>query len=425
MMRVQLKKLAVPHQMTFTADAEVVDKLVEECFNRNKQSYEVKGFRKGNAPRNVVEKALGRMNMYREIFDELYTQAVQQQNLNVVEVTEFSVVGIFEEKQPLTLEAKLYLYPTAKFDMTGLKIEKKKTEVTDEDVTDQLRALQSASAKYINIIDENYEIKDGDAITLDFIGRCDGKEFEGGTSKNYRYVVGETKFVEGFEEQILKLKIGVTTKIIVKFPADYSMEKLRNKDVEFEVTLKKIEQKVTKSVEELATDEKKDVETFKQDIKTKLIEDKTVTDEENFRARVLSICTEKAEIDPIPDIMIVTEIDQEWNQLLYRIDKTEEEYLKMRPNGKEIYYGQHRPMTEKLLKTRILLDHICNEKNITATDDEIDNYIMEQSKRLNKSEADIKNIKESVKKPHNKHVIERTVKHDKATKMIIEIVTTP
>ena len=154
-MQVKLKKVAAPYIITYTEDAEVVDKLIEEHFNKHRNEYEVKGFRKGSAPRKVVEKSMNKFLMYREVFDELYLKAIEQENLKIIDASEFIVLGQFEDGQPLTIQAKIYLQPEVKFTLDNLKVKKEVTEINDEKIEEQIKLIQNSSARYENITKED------------------------------------------------------------------------------------------------------------------------------------------------------------------------------------------------------------------------------------------------------------------------------
>jgi len=424
-MEIKLKKLSIPYKLKFVESVEVVKGLVEEQYEKIKDQIYANGFRKGHVPREVAEKQphFNRFTAYREVFDILYKRALEQEKLEVVDATDFEVVGPFEDNIPLTIQATVYLKPKVEyFNIADVNVVKNVTIISEQMVDDQVKALQHSKALFTNMLDLNYEIKRGDVLIIDFMGQVDGKSFSGGTAKNYKFVVGETKFISGFEEQMVKLKLGTVGKVVTRFPTDYQVKDLQDKEAEFTVTINKIESKTIKTVEQLAVDEDQTVDQFRSTLRDKLIEDYKKIDEENFESDILTQCVTKSKIECIPNAMIEWELANEWNQFLYRMGTTEEEFVKKNKNGKDVFYAQKRPRVEKALEVKIFLDHICQINNITATSAEVEEFVLNRANTLNKNKIEIDQIIEDLKKGNNYRASETAVKHEKATKILVNTV---
>lgn len=422
-MQVKLLKMPTPYKIRFVEEADVVKGLVEKEYEKISSQIEAPGFRKGHVPREVAEKQkwFNRFQMYKGVFDMLYMKALEQENIEVIDATDFEVIGPFEDKSPLVIQATAYLKPkVSSFDVSKVKVQKNKTEITDEMVDGQIKAIQKQSAKFTNVIDENYKIKDGDMLIIDYTGRIDGKEFQGGSAKFYKYIVGETHFINGFEQQLINLKVGETGIIKVTFPEGYQVPDLRGKEAEFTTVISKIESCELKSIETLAFEKGVSVEDFKTSVKDKLIEDYVRVDKEKFDTDVLSACVAAAEIEPIPEKMIDWELQGEWNKLLYRLGMTEEEYLKRDANAKENYLMQRRRHAEKTVEVRIFLDHVCSLFDVSVTREEVMEYLKSQGEKMHKTPQEMDEIYKNLEKENNYRAAENTVKHDKAVNILIQ-----
>ncbi|MDO8641786.1 MAG: trigger factor [Nitrosarchaeum sp.] len=424
-METKLKELATPYKFRFVEEAKVVEEMVVAEYEKVKGFIEAPGFRKGNVPRKIAEKQpnFDRFRVYRGVFDELYKNAIKKEGLEIVDAQNFEVMGPFEDNTPLAIQTTVYLMPKVKsFDINNVNVESKKTIVTDELVDEQIKLLQNKHALFTNVTDKEYAIKQGDVLIIDFTGKVNGKEFKGGAAKSYRYVVGETNFIPGFAEQLVLLKLNETSNVKVKFPDDYYESELRNKDAEFSVTINKIESKSAKTTEQLAQDQQLTLDAFVKSVKDKLIEDHKQIDEETFQSDVLTACIQAAKIDPIPESMVKWELDNEWHQLLYRMSMTEETYLKKFPKAKDSFYAQKTIRIEKAIEVKIFLSYICEDVKITATKEEVINFVMNRASTLQKSDEDRKSILANLEKEQNYRASEMTVKNDKAVTYLVDVV---
>lgn len=425
-MQVKLVKMPTPYKFRFVEEADVVKQLVEVEYNKIAAQIEVPGFRKGHVPRNVAEKQkwFNRFQMYRNIFDELYIKALESSEIQVVDAADFEVMGVFEDNSPLVIQATVYLKPQVKeFDVKKVKVQKVKTEITDEMIDEQVKIELKQAAKFTNVIDESYKIKNGDLLIIDYTGRIDGKEFPGGTAKFYKYIVGETHFINGFEQQLVNLKLNESGLIKVTFPEKYHAAELRGKDAEFTTTITKIESCELKSIEDFTNEKGKTVEEYKTTIKERLVEQYKDIDAQKFETNVLTAAIASADIEPIPEKMIDWELDNDWRKLLYRIGLKEEEYLKKDPKAKDNYLIQRRAHAEKTVEVRVFLDYVCdNVYKVEVSKDEVIDYLKSQGKKLQKSEDEMKKILKNAEKESNYKATENTIKHDKALlKLVLEV----
>jgi len=421
-MQVKLTKQATPYQLRLVEEANVVKELMEKEYEKIAPRVEVRGFRKGHAPRKEAEKQpfFNKFDLYRGIFDDLYRKALEQEKLDVVDSSEFEIMGPFEDTSPLVMQAKVYLKPkVVSFDMSKVAAVKKMTDITEQMIDDQVKAKQSQAAKYTNVIIEGYEVKTGDMMIVSYTGKIDGKEFDGGTAKSFKYIIGETKFIPGFEDQLKLMKANQTKTIKATFPDDYPAVNLKGKTAEFETTVHKIESRELKTIEQLATEQNQSVQDYRQTIYNKLVEDYKRIDQENFESDILSQCILQTEFEPIPEAMIKYEVTSEWNQLLYRMGMTEEQYLKKFPQGKDSFFSQKHKRVQKTIEIRMFLDHVCEKYNVTATKDEVIKFVKDRGEKLNKSAEDMKSILANIDKEINYKATEQTVKHEKVMAILM------
>lgn len=423
-MQVALKQLARPHQISIIEDTDKVKSLIEKEYEKVKENIVADGFRKGNVPRHVAEKQpnFNKFNMYRGVFDEIYKQAIEQEKLEIIDSHDFEVLGQFDDESPLSMRATVYLMPKVlSFDFDKVNVTKNKTEITQDMIDNQIKIAQNKDAKFINVIDESYQLKNSDVLIINYVGTVDNKEFKGGSAKAFRYIFGETKFIPGFEEQLAIMKVNETKVINVIFPENYHVQDLKNKSAQFTTTVLKIESKQVKSLNEIASLDGKSVEDYRKAICDKLTNDYEKIDEERFTTDVISRCVMNADIEPIPDMMIDWELENEWHQYLYRMNFKEEEYLKKNKSAKTNFVAQRKARTEQTIRLRVFLEYICKQQNITVAEDDIKDFALKQANALQKSEAEKKTILDSIKsKKRSYEAIETAAKHDRATIYLID-----
>ena len=426
-MKAEIEKLATPFKLTFVEEADEVKKMIEDEYELIKRDIEIKGFRKGNAPRAIAEKQPGfdKFKMYRGIFDRLYTKAVNELKLSVADASDFEVKGPFDDKSPLAVKATIYLAPEVRsFSIKDVSIKWIETVVTDEMVDEQIKAISDKSARYVNVSEEkDYVVKFGDIMYIDFTGRINGKEFDGGSAKAFKYIFGETHFIPGFEEQLAKIKANETAVVSVAFPDDYFSTDLRKKVAEFTVFVRKIEMKESSTIEDvLKINGANSIEELKAATKADLIKDHTQQNEETFTSNLLKACINVAEIDPIPEVLIKWELDNEWNKLLYRLSMTEEEYLKKYPHAKVAFMSQKSEHTAKEIKVNLFLNYIAAQQNFTVTDEEVSAYIAKKVDLMQKTDEEKADITEKLKHKRNYDAVVDTIKHDKATNYLVNVI---
>ena len=233
-------------KLVIEATAEEFEAGLNTAFNKNKNKISVPGFRKGKAPRKMVEKLYGTEIFYEDaanaIIPDAYAKAADESELEIVSQPKINVVQI-EAGKPFIFEAVVAVKPEVELGQyKGVEVEKCDTEVTDADVEEELKKVQDKNSRVVTV--EDRAVKDGDMTTIDFEGFVDGVAFEGGKGENYPLTIGSHSFIDNFEEQIIGMNIGDEKEINVTFPEEYHAEELKGKPAMFKVKVNEIKEKV-------------------------------------------------------------------------------------------------------------------------------------------------------------------------------------
>lgn len=296
-----------------------VAKALEKAYTRLANKVNIPGFRKGKAPRNILEMRLGKQALLDEAFDILaptaYNKALADENIEPVGRPEIEVIKL-EENHPLVFKATVVAKPEIELGQyKGLKVEKAAVEVTEDQIKAQLDGLLDHNAKMVVV--EDAVLANGDFAVIDFEGFIDGVPFSGGEGKGYPLQLGSASFIPGFEEQLLGAEAGEEREVSVSFPEDYHVKELAGKAAVFKVKIHDVKRK---ELPELDDDFAKDVSEFdtveelKADIKNKLEQTAQEKTERDFRAAVVKQAVENSTVD-IPEIMIEQRIDHMLNEL--------------------------------------------------------------------------------------------------------------
>jgi len=375
-------------------DAEVM-----RVYKKNVSKINVPGFRKGKAPKSIIEKIYGSAVFYDEAIDNLlpqiYADAVKEANLEVVSRPDIEVVSI--DDNGVLLKAKVYTKPVAEVSKyKGLEVEKEKVEVTEEDINAEIDAARRRNSRLLTVTDR--PAQEGDDVVIDFEGFVDGVPFEGGKAEKYTLKLGSNTFIPGFEEQIVGKNTGDEFEITVNFPADYNAEKLAGKEAVFKIKLHEIKKtelpelddEFVKDVSEFNT-----VEEYKEDLKKKITERKEKIAENNFEESLIDELLAHTAVD-IPAPMIENEIDGFVSDYEYRLSSQGanlDMYFKYTGMTMEQLRESFRAQAERQIKTRLALEQIIKAENITATEEDLEN---EYKKIASGYSVDIEKVKNSI-----------------------------
>ncbi|AEE90792.1 Trigger factor [Tepidanaerobacter acetatoxydans Re1] len=423
-MKVNLEKIEKnTAYLNFEVDAEQLEKAIQQAYKKNVKRFAIPGFRRGKAPRKLIEMHYGPEVFYEEamqiLLPEVYQKGVEEYKLQPVDQPKFDVQQI-ETGKPLLASAEVVVKPEVKIEeYKGLEVEKVVHNVTEDEVEKQLLIMQEKNARLVAVEDKAAE---GDIAIIDFEGSIDNEPFEGGKAENYPLQLGSGMFIKGFEEQVIGMMPGETKDISVTFPEDYNAEELAGKNAVFTVTLKELKRKELLPLDD---DFAKDVSEFdtlaelKEDIKNKLqLEAKSVA-EDSLRASIIDKLIEKAEVD-IPEVMINQEVDNILLKLAINLKQSTgydlTTYLESTGMTLQELRDRYHDVAVRNVKTSLVLEEIGKLENITVTDEELDNKIKELAEMYKKP---LEEYEKSLS-PENKESIKDLVLTEKIFDFLIE-----
>lgn len=385
-------------KLTVTFTGEEWNKALNDAYAKTRGKYTVPGFRKGKAPKPVIENYYGKGVFFDEAFNILYSAHYpailekEKENFTAVGAPELSVDEISEKKVVLTFivpvkpDVKIGAYK-------GLEIKKYEYTVTDEDVKKEADKILAREAKSVDVTDRACAL--GDNVNLDFKGFVDGVAFAGGEAEGYDLELGSGAFIPGFEDQVAGMAIGEEKDIVVHFPADYQADNLRDKDATFHIKLNAIKGKEFPEMTDEYVKKHAGVETVEEHLKKtrERLEAKAANDsrDQTENSIVKAIC-ETCECE-IPQAMIDSEIDnivQDFSyRLMYQGIKLED-YVSYMGQTMEQFRAQFNEQARSRVLSQLVIEKIVKTENITATQEEIDEKIAQQAASVEKSVEEYK-----------------------------------
>ncbi len=382
-MSVQVEKLEKNMaKLTIEVDAAQFEDAMKKAFNKNKNKFNIPGFRKGKAPRAMIEKMYGEGIFYEDAADEAINatcmQAMDESGLEIVSRPEVAVEQIGKDK-PFIYTALVAVRPEVILgEYKGIEVEKADASVTAEDVEAELKKVQEQNARLLNV--EDRPVADGDKTVIDFEGCVDGKPFDGGKAEDYDLTIGSHSFIDTFEEQLIGRNIGEECEVNVTFPEEYHAPELAGKPATFKVTVKEIKVKELPALDDEFAGEVSEFETmdeYKKDIEAKILERKqkeAATENEN---RVVDKVAANASLE-IPDKMVESQIDNMVQDTARRMQGqglSMDMYMKYTGMTMDSMRDQMRPQALKRIQTRLVLEEVVKAENIQVPDERLDEEI--------------------------------------------------
>ena len=382
-MSVQVEKLEKNMaKLTIEVDAAQFEDAMKKAFNKNKNKFNIPGFRKGKAPRAMIEKMYGEGIFYEDAADEAINatcmQAMDESGLEIVSRPEVAVEQIGKDK-PFIYTALVAVRPEVILgEYKGIEVEKADASVTAEDVEAELKKVQEQNARLLNV--EDRPVADGDKTVIDFEGFVDGKPFDGGKAEDYDLTIGSHSFIDTFEEQLIGRNIGEECEVNVTFPEEYHAPELAGKPATFKVTVKEIKVKELPALDDEFAGEVSEFETmdeYKKDIEAKILERKqkeAATENEN---RVVDKVAANASLE-IPDKMVESQIDNMVQDTARRMQGqglSMDMYMKYTGMTMDSMRDQMRPQALKRIQTRLVLEEVVQAENIQVPDERLDEEI--------------------------------------------------
>ncbi|PCK20604.1 trigger factor [Bacillus pumilus] len=387
--------------LTVEVDAETFNKALDDAFKKVVKQVSIPGFRKGKVPRGLFEQRFGVESLYQDALDILlpveYPKAIDEAGIEPVDRPEIDVEKI-EKGESLIFTAKVTVKPEVKLgDYKGLNVEKDDTTVTDEDVQEELKAVQNRQAELV--VKEEGAIENGDTVVLDFEGFVDGEAFEGGKAENYSLEVGSGSFIPGFEEQLVGLEAGAEKDVEVTFPEEYHAEDLAGKPAVFKVKIHEIKAKELPALDdEFAKDVDEEVETLAElteKTKKRLEEAKENEAEGKLREELVAKASENAEAD-IPQAMVDTELDRmmkEFEQRLQMQGMNLELYFQFSGQDEDALKEQMKEDASKRVKSNLTLEAIAAAEELQVSDEEVEEELSKMAEAYN---MPVENIKQAI-----------------------------
>ena len=369
-------------KLTVEVPAEQFEKAIKKAFNKNKNRFNIPGFRKGKAPQAMIEKMYGVGVFYEDAADEAinetYADAMKESELDIVSRPAISIEQI-EKGQPFIYTATVAVKPEVTLgEYKGLEVEKADMTVKAEDIEAELKKVQEQNARLLTV--EDRPVADGDQVVIDFDGYVDGKAFDGGKAEDYSLTIGSHSFIDTFEEQLIGKNIGEECEVNVTFPAEYHAAELANKPATFKVTVKEIKVKEIPELNDEFAGEVSEFETldeYKKDIEAKLSEKKqkeAATENEN---RVVEKVVAGATME-IPEPMIDGQVENMLQDTARRMQSQGlnlELYLKYTGMTLDQMKENMRPQAVKRIETRLGLEEVVKQENIEVSDERLDEEI--------------------------------------------------
>lgn len=408
-------------QLTFTITPDKVKEGLDVAFNRVKKSLNVPGFRKGKVPRQIFNKMYGEESLYQDalnaILPEAYSAAVTEAAIKPVGQPEVSVESM-EKGQEWTLTAVVTVEPEVELGQyKDLEVTPHPTRVLKADIEGELENMREQQAELV--LKEDQPATEGDTTVIDFVGKVDGEEFDGGKGTNYSLVLGSHTFIPGFEDQLVGHKSGDEVEVKVTFPEDYQAEDLQGKDAVFEVTIHEVK---TKELPELDDDFAKDVdeevdslEELKAKVKDRLKEQKVAVTREAIQNEALDLAVENAKIGDIPQAMIDDDVQRQIDQYMAGMQQqgiSPDMYFKLTGTSEDDLRKQFAEGSERRVKTNLVLEAIVAKEEIDPSEEEI--------------QAEIKKLADQYKmdeKQVRAALTDTMLKHDIAIRKVVDEIT--
>ena len=370
-------------ELTIEVPAADVAAGIKAAVKRIASQVNVPGFRKGKAPRNVIEMNYGKEAVLNEAYDFLvnqnYTAALQENEIVPVSQPEIEQVQ-FEEGKDLIFKATVTKRPDVKLgDYKGLDAKKEEAKVTDEQIQDQLKNIAEQQAEMV-VADKDAKVETGDFAVIDFKGTVDGKAFDGGEGKSYPLQIGSGNFIPGFEDQLVGAKAGDDVTVKVTFPEDYFVADLAGKEAEFATHIHDIKRKQLPELNDEFAKANSSYETIaelKADLRKKMEEDAERRAVDAYNGELIKTAVENAEVD-IPEVMVADRVEQMIQELAMSMEGRGlklEDYLKFSNKTVEELREEYKETAAENVRTDLVLDAIAVEEKIEVTPDDMNREI--------------------------------------------------
>lgn len=386
--------------LTIEVPTEEWSKAIAAAVKRIANQVNIHGFRRGKAPRRIVEREVGLAAILDEAYEKLgpkvFNEAMDEEKLELATYPKFERVTV-EEDKPLVFKAIVTPKPEVKLgEYKGLKIEKKTEEVTEEQVAQHIDKMRERQAKLVDA-PEGAAAKKGDLVTLDFKGFTDGEAFEGGEGKDYPLQIGSGSFIPGFEDQLVGSKAGEEREVKVKFPEDYHEKKLAGKDAVFKCVIHAIRHKELPALDDAFVEKASvfhTVDELKKDVREKMEKAAATKAENDLRVAAIDKAAENITVD-IPQVMIEDRITQMIQELAMRLEQQGmkfEQYLQYSGSDMTKLRNEYRETATKNVRTDLMLEAVAKAENIKVEPADLDGEVAMMAQMYGAKPAQVRKI---------------------------------
>lgn len=411
------KEEANSYELVVNVDGETFNKAINAVYKKQVKNINIHGFRKGKAPRQMIEKMYGSEVFYEDAMQDCYPEALydaaKEANVKIVKVE--SLEAVEANKDGFTFKANIIVEPTMEINnYIGIEVTKKSTEVTDELVDEEIDKVRDRNSRMVTV--EDRAAQNDDVAVIDFEGFVDGEAFEGGKAENYNLKLGSGNFIPGFEEQIIGHSADEEFNINVKFPDDYQAEELKGKNAEFKIKLHEIKAKELPEIDDDFVKDVSDKETlaeYKEELKETVAKRLADEAEKDIDDQIANKLMEFLEGE-IPDAMYDNQADEMVREFEMRLRSqgldmnTYMQYMGMDANSLK---GMYKEEAEKRVKLRLALETVAKKENIEVTSTDLDE---EYSKMADAYKMEVEKVKTAVPAES----LTEDIKVEKALKLI-------
>lgn len=405
------------YELVVNVDRETFEKAINTVYKRQVKNISIQGFRKGKAPRRIIEKMYGTEVFYEDAMQDCYPdalyEAAKEADVKIVKVE--SLEAVEAGKDGFTFKATIIVEPDMEInDYFGIEVEKKSTEVTDELVDEEIEKVRDRNSRMVTV--EDRAAQDGDVAVIDFEGFVDGEAFDGGKAENYNLKLGSGNFIPGFEEQIIGHNTDEEFTITVTFPEDYQAEELKGKEAEFKIKLHEIKAKELPEVDDdfvKDVSEKENLDEYKEELKETIANRLKEEADKDIDDQIANKLMELLDGE-IPEAMYDNQASEMVRDFEMRLRaqgmdmNTYMQYMGMDVNGLK---GMYMEEAEKRVKLRLALETIAKKENIEVTEADLDE---EYQKMADAYKMEIDKVKAAVPAES----LTEDVKVEKALKLV-------
>ena len=410
-------------KLTIEVSAEELEKAIQGAYLKNKNKITIPGFRKGKAPRKMIEQMYGKEVFYEDaanaLIPDAYEKALAECTEEIVSSPKIDVTQL-EAGKPFIFTAEVALKPEVTLGTyKGVKVDKVEVEVTEEEVDAEINKERENNSRTITV--EDRAVKDGDMTVIDFEGFVDGVAFEGGKGEDYPLTIGSGAFIPGFEEALIGAEIGVETDVNVTFPEDYQAAELAGKAAVFKCTVKEIKEKELPELDDEFASEVSEFDTlaeYKEDVKKNLAEKKEAAAKSAKEDAAIDAVIAEAKME-IPDAMVETQQRQMVEDFAQRIQSqgiSMEQYMQFTGLDASTLLEQVKPQAMKRIQSRLVLEAVVAAEGLTASEEDFEAEVAKMAESY-KMEAD--KVKELLGENGKKQVME-DICVNKAVTLIVD-----